>query len=833
MSQADGKQTAELVKDLFDHHDREGIRRSILYHLLSRQGRDLDRALTKDIYTSLAYTMRDYLIEQWIRTQRSYYTGRKKRVYYLSLEFLVGRSLDNSLINLGCRDIVREVLEEMGYSLDDIIDQEEDAALGNGGLGRLAACLMDSIATMNIPAYGYGINYEYGLFNQRIIDGYQVESPDNWLRFGTPWEFERPIPMYPINFYGTVDSTIDEKGRLHYRWADTQTVMAVPCDILLPGYRNDNVVNLRLWKAKASRELDLTYFDRGDYIGAVHTKVESETISKVLYPPDRSSAGQELRLKQQYFFVAATFLDILRRFTKYHDDFSLFSDQVAVHLNDTHPAIAIPELMRLLMDECELGWEQAWDICVRTFAFTNHTLMPEALEKWPVGLMGRLLPRHLQIIYEINRRFLDEVRAVYPGDDHRARDMSLIDEGPPKQVRMAHLAIVGSHSVNGVAALHTKLLKEKIFSYFHEFFPGRFNNKTNGITPRRWLRQCNPPLSELITGAIGDGWITDLDRLKELRNFAGDETFRRAFREAKRRNKIRLARMIARKCHVDVNPDSMFDVQVKRIHEYKRQLLNLLHVISFYRRAVARPETITCPRTVIFAGKAAPGYRKAKLIIKLINSVAEKINTDPRAAEFLRVVFIQNYGVSQAEKIIPAADLSEQISTAGTEASGTGNMKFALNGALTIGTLDGANIEIREEVGADNMFIFGLNVLQAERERQAPSRTPRQIYEGNPEIREIVDCLADGTFSGGDAQLFRPIVDDLLDHHRDPYLHLIDLEDYLRCQEEVTQTYLDSNEWARRAVLNVAGMGKFSSDRCMRQYAGDIWGVPGEEQDGE
>lgn len=825
MPDNDERTTRALVQDFFDHRNKEEIKKNILYHLLSIQGRDPQRAHAKDIYTALAYTMRDFLIDKWINTQRSYYTDGKKRVYYLSMEFLIGRSLDNSLINLGCRDLVEEILEDMGYPLDKIIDQEEDAALGNGGLGRLAACFMDSIATMDIPAYGYGINYEYGMFNQRIIDGYQVESPDNWLRFGTPWEFERPIPMHPIKFYGRVNSGTDENGNLHYKWVDAQTVMAVACDILVPGYRNDKVINMRLWQAKASRELDLTFFDRGDYIGAVHTKVESETISKVLYPQDRSPAGQELRLKQQYFFVAATFLDILRRFTKYYDDFSLFSEQVAIHLNDTHPAIAIPELMRIFLDECDLGWEESWDICLKTFAFTNHTLMPEAMEKWPVELIERLLPRHLQIIYEINRRFLEEVRAAYPGDERKVRVMSLIDDGPPKMVRMANLAIVGSHSVNGVAALHTHLLQTKIFSHFHEFFPGRFNNKTNGITPRRWLLQCNPHLSEIISEAIGEEWIKDLDRLQELREFAGSEDFQQAFQDAKKKNKILLTRLIERKCDITVNPDSLFDVQVKRIHEYKRQLLNILHVINLYRRIINRPETIAQPRTVVFAGKAAPGYVKAKLIIKLINSVAGTINSDPRAADLLKVVFIPNYGVSQAEKIIPAAELSEQISTAGTEASGTGNMKFALNGALTIGTLDGANIEIKEEVGEENVFIFGLNAREAEWERKSPSRTPAEIYEQNPDIREIIDTLKQGCFSNGDQELFKPIVDDLLDHYKDPYLHLIDLEDYLRCQNDVAQVYLNRKEWTRRAILNVAGMGKFSSDRAIKEYASDIWGI--------
>ena len=822
------EQVSKTLNNLFNPKDREGIKKSIIHHLVSNRGRDPERAGRADVYQALAYTMRDFLIKKWFDTQRSYYTKKKKRVYYLSLEFLIGRSLDNSLINLDCREIVEDVLGELGYRLDDIIDEEQDAALGNGGLGRLAACFMDSIASMNIPAYGYGINYEYGLFNQRIIDGYQVESPDNWLRFGTPWEYERRIPIYPIQFYGTVNASLDRNGHLRHDWVDTETVMAIPCDVLIPGYLNDNVINMRLWKAKASRELDLTYFDRGDYIGAVHTKVHSETISKVLYPPDKPSAGQELRLKQQYFFVAATLLDILRRFSKQNDDFSLFSDEVAIQLNDTHPAIAIPELMRLFLDECELSWETAWSICTKTFAYTNHTLMPEALETWPVDLVGRLLPRHLQIIYEINRRFLDQIRDAYPGDETKVGEMSIIAEGPTKRLRMANLAIIGSHSVNGVAALHTQLLKNRMFKHFHEYFPDKINNKTNGITPRRWLLQCNRALSSLITDEIGPDWITDLDHLKNLGSLADDDEFQARFRGAKKSNKIRLAQLIQRKCDLTVDPDSLFDVQVKRIHEYKRQLLNVLHIIHLYHSIIVRPDTVRKSRTVVFAGKAAPGYVKAKLIIKLITSMANTINNDPRLEDRLKVVFIPNYGVSQAEKIIPAADLSEQISTAGTEASGTGNMKFALNGALTIGTLDGANIEIREEVGEDNIFIFGLNAEEAEWERKTPRRTPQDIYNENPAVREIIDSLRDGCFSNGDRHLFKPIVDDLMDHHRDPYLHLIDLEDYLRCQEEVARIYQDRREWTRRAILNVAGMGKFSSDRSIREYARDIWGINGD-----
>lgn len=769
--------------------------------------------------------MRDFMVEKWINTQKGYYAKKQKRVYYLSMEFLIGRSLGNSLINLDFWDKVKKVIDDMGYDLEEILDQEEDAALGNGGLGRLAACFMDSIATMNIPAYGYGINYEYGLFNQKIINGYQVESPDNWLRFGTVWEFERRMPLYPVKFYGKVITKIDQNGNYRSEWVDTESILAIACDVLIPGYKNDNVINMRLWRAKASRELDLSFFDKGDYIGAVQNKVSSETISKLLYPPDEASAGQELRLKQQYFFVAATFQDIFRRFTKHNKNFNKFSDQVAVQLNDTHPSIAIPELMRLLLDIHGLGWEKSWDICVKTFAYTNHTLMPEALETWPVDLLGHVLPRHLEIIYEINQRFLDMVKVRFPDDDQKLRDMSIIDEGPPKKVRMANLAIVGSHSINGVAALHSDLLKTRLFKQFNDLWPELFNNKTNGITPRRWLLKCNPSLSSLINETIGTDWVTDLEQLQQLTKFAKNKTFQNKFKKAKKNNKLRLTKYIRKTCNIEINPDSMFDVQVKRIHEYKRQLLNILHIIHLYHRIVANPEIDISPRTFIFAGKAAPSYWKAKLIIKLINSVAGVINNDPRLEDRLKVVFIPNYGVSLAENIIPAADLSEQISTAGTEASGTGNMKFALNGALTIGTLDGANIEIKEEVGDENIFIFGLTAEEAEWEKKSPRRTARMIYEENSEIRKIIDAIASGCFSNGDTDIFKQIVDDLLEHNRDPYLHLIDLEDYIRCQNEVDKTYKDSEKWVEKAIMNVANMGKFSSDRTINEYARNIWGI--------
>ncbi|MGW8193780.1 MAG: glycogen/starch/alpha-glucan phosphorylase [Desulforhopalus sp.] len=801
------------------------IKENIIHHLMSFQGRDPEMAGARDVYKALAYTMRDLMVQKWISTQKTFYAEEKKRVYYLSLEFLIGRSLGNSMINLGILEDARQAVEELGFDMSEIRDQEEDAALGNGGLGRLAACFMDSIATLKIPAYGYGIRYEYGLFFQKLVDGYQVEGPDNWLYNGTPWEFERSMQVFKVQFFGNVTGYVDEKGKYRARWINTRDVMAKASDIMVPGYKNNHVINMRLWSAHASRELDLTDFSRGDYIGAVESKVSSETISKVLYPPDHNYAGQELRLKQQYFFVAATFQDIMRRFTKKHKGFDKFTSLVAVQLNDTHPSIAIPELMRLLLDIEGLGWEESWNITVNTFAYTNHTLMPEALERWTVDMMGRVLPRHLQIIYEINDRFLAEVAERYPGNERKLRDMSIIEEGPEKKVRMAHLAIIGSHSVNGVAELHSQLLKERIFPDFHEFFPGRFNSKTNGITPRRWLLDVNPHLAHLISTRIGAEWITDLDRLRSLEKYADDPQFRSEWQDIKLNNKMRLAQYIKKVSHLTVDPRSMFDIQVKRIHEYKRQLLNALHLIYLYQRII-RGEAKDCvPRTAVFAGKAAPSYWRAKLIIKLITSIGDVVNRDPRVKDLLKVVFLPNYNVSQAEIIMPAADLSEQVSTAGTEASGTGNMKFALNGALTIGTLDGANIEILEEVGKENIFIFGMTADEAEFERRNVSRTPQQICRSNEAVRDVIEAIADGSFSDGDRELFKPLADSLMDAH-DPFLLVLDLESYIECQNKVNREFRDPEEWTRKAILNVARMGKFSTDRTIKQYAREIWSIP-------
>ncbi len=821
----DNEETGKTVVVQPVQSNVKNIKECIINHLMSFQGRDPERSGAPDVYKALAYTMRDLMVQKWIATQKTFYAKEKKRVYYLSLEFLIGRSLGNSMINLGIFDEAKQAVEELGFEMADIRNQEEDAALGNGGLGRLAACFMDSIATLKIPAYGYGIRYEYGLFFQQLVDGYQVEGPDNWLQNGTPWEFERQMPVFKVKFFGHVNGYVDDKGRYRARWVNTKDVLAKASDIMVPGYKNDHVINMRLWSAHASRELDLADFSRGDYIKAVESQVSSETISKVLYPPDHNYAGQELRLKQQYFFVAATFQDIMRRFKKKDGSFSKFADLVAVQLNDTHPAIAIPELMRLLLDVEGLGWEESWDICVKTFAYTNHTLMPEALERWSVDMMSRVLPRHMQIIFEINKRFLDEVAQRYPGNERRLAELSIIQEGPVKMVRMAHLAVIGSHSVNGVAELHSNLLKERIFPGFHEFFPGRFNSKTNGITPRRWLLDVNPELAKLISNRIGPKWITNLDLLRGLEAFVDDPQFCAEWRRIKLGNKVRLAEYIRRYCRVTVDPQSMFDIQVKRIHEYKRQLLNALHLIHLYHRIIHGDAADMAPRTAIFAGKAAPSYSRAKQIIKLITSIADVVNKDPRVKNLLKVVFLPNYNVSQAEIIMPAADLSEQISTAGTEASGTGNMKFSLNGALTIGTLDGANIEIREEVGEENIFIFGMTAEEAEFERRNISRTPEMICRQNEGIGNIIESIGDGSFSNGDRELFAPVVDSLMSRH-DPYLLVLDLEAYIACQNQVNGAFLDAETWTRKAILNVARMGKFSTDRTIKQYSEEIWGIP-------
>ncbi|MCB2145590.1 MAG: glycogen/starch/alpha-glucan phosphorylase [Deltaproteobacteria bacterium] len=799
------------------------LKDEIQRHIRFTMGRDPAKPNRHACFMGLAYSIRDRLIDRWIRTQRSQYDTLAKRVYFLSLEFLPGRFLMNYLISLKMVDEVRQTVEEMGFDLDELEEQEWDAGLGNGGLGRLASCYMDSLACLDLPGYGYGIRYDYGIFHQTIENGWQREQCDNWSRKGTPWEILRGEYLRPVRFYGHTETTTDDAGRQCHRWVDGETVMAMACDILVPGYGDDFVTNMRLWRAQSSREFNLDEFNQGDYIGAVEAKVLSENISGVLYPSDEMEQGRELRLKQQYFFVAATLADILRRFKKLDRDFSELPDFVAIQLNDTHPAIAIPELMRLLMDEEGLVWDTAWPICEKTFAYTNHTVLPEALETWPVDLIRRILPRHMEIIFEINRRFLAMVANENKEDNGLAQRVSLIVEGGQQRVRMAHLAIVGSHTVNGVAELHSKIIKEELFRDFDALFPGRLANVTNGITPRRWLAQANPPLAKLINDTIGPEWITDLYRLRELEPLAEDAAFRQRWIQTKRDNKKRLARYILRKIGVGVDPETLFSVQVKRIHEYKRQLLNVLHVITLYHRIRANPAAPMVPRTVIFAGKAAPAYHQAKRIIKLINAVAAKTNSDPLVQGKLRVVFLPNYCVSQAEKIIPAADLSEQISTAGMEASGTGNMKMSLNGALTIGTLDGANVEIMEEVGQENIFIFGLTADQVTSLRSG-GYDPRTYYDSDSELRLALDSISRGDFSPEDPYLFSPIMESLL-HRGDFYMLLADYRAYVTAQEAVGKLFLDKDEWARKSILNTARMGKFSSDRSVMEYADNIWGL--------
>jgi starch phosphorylase len=786
-------------------------------------GKDPITATTRDWYNAAAYSVRERLTERWMETMRSYYRSDAKRVYYLSMEFLTGRVLSNSLLNMGFYEACREALADLELTFEEVREIEPDAALGNGGLGRLAACFLDSMATLSLPGYGYGIRYEYGMFAQQVEHGYQVEQPDNWLRYGNPWEFSRPEVQFPVKFGGRVVEFIDEQGVSRFHWVDTDEVAAMAFDTPVPGYDTQTVNNMRLWSAKASRDFNLKLFNEGSYFKAVQEKNESENLSKVLYPDDTTPSGKELRLKQQYFFVCASLQDILRRFTGYHRNFDLLPEKVAIQLNDTHPAIAIPELMRVLVDMHRVEWDRAWEITRRVFSYTNHTLMPEALETWPVSLFEKVLPRHLQIIYEINHRMLEAVRHRYPGDLDRLRRMSIVDEHDGKRLRMAHLAVVGSHRVNGVSGIHTEIMRQTIFADFDAFFPGLILNITNGVTPRRWLHQANPRLASLITEHLGGGWVKDLSQLARLRPLAEDAGFRRRFREAKLANKADLAHRIRSLVGVDVDPHAMFDVHVKRMHEYKRQLLNVLHVITRYNRIRDGRVTTPVPRVAIFAGKAAPGYARAKLIIKLIHAVADVINHDPAVKGLLKVVFIPDYSVSNAERIMPACDLSEQISTAGTEASGTGNMKLALNGALTIGTLDGANVEMREEVGAENFFIFGMTADEVVARRTA-GYEPMQVYRENVELRQAIDMIASGYFSADAPDLFHVLVDSLL-VHGDHYMLLADYASYVACQDEVDAVYLDSEEWARRAILNVAGMGKFSSDRTIGEYARRVWNV--------
>lgn len=803
-------------------NDPAELQRSIRARLIHTVGRDPEFATPRDWLHAVAYAARDRLIERRLFTRRHFNECNSKRVYYLSLEFLIGRMLINGLLNMGFLDEAQEALDELGVNLDLIAELEPDAALGNGGLGRLAACIMDSLASQCMPGYAYGIRYEFGMFRQEINNGQQIEHPDNWLRFGNPWEFQRPEHNYAVHFYGHLSSHTNEQGQVKHFWENSEEVIAQACDYPIPGYGSLNANNLRLWTARASRDFDLEYFNEGDYIRAVETKSETETISKVLYPNDATAIGRELRLKQEYFFVSASLQDIVARYLRRGYRIENLPDKTAIQLNDTHPAIAIPELMRLLMDEHGLDWDTAWGITEKTFSYTNHTLMPEALEVWPVSLMEKVLPRHMQIIYDINFKFLECVRHNYPGENELLQRVSLIDESHDRKVRMAYLSVVGSHKVNGVAALHTELLKDHLFSDFYRLLPEKFVNVTNGITPRLWLNQANRPLAKLINSRIGNNWVKHLDDLRRLEQDIDDQAFMQEYHQVKQANKKRLAKLIQRETGVQINIDAMFDIQIKRIHEYKRQLLNLLHCITLYNQIREGRAEDRAPRVVMFAGKAAPSYTTAKLIIRLINDVADTVNNDPRIGDKLKVVFFPNYDVSNATILIPAADLSEQISTAGTEASGTGNMKLALNGAMTIGTLDGANIEIREEVGAENFFIFGMNTDEVTELRQRGYR-PRDYYESNMELKQVLDMIANGFFNFGDPDRYKGLVENLL--NVDHYLLLADYESYINVQKEVDELYKDQEQWTRKTLLNTARMGKFSIDRTVSEYAEKIWDV--------
>ncbi|HZE95611.1 MAG TPA: glycogen/starch/alpha-glucan phosphorylase [Planctomycetota bacterium] len=811
-----------LKSDYHKGMDTQALAQSISNHLKYTLAKHPEGATLHDQYWSAACAIRDRLVDRWISTQKAYHEQDAKRAYYLSMEYLPGRTLRNSIINLDLAESFTAAMKQLGFSATELFDVEPDAGLGNGGLGRLASCLMDSLATLQMPAMGYGLRYEFGMFRQSIHNGAQVEDPDYWLRLGTPWEINRPEATYPIKMFGNVTWGAFPDGRPRREWVNTQELWAVPADLPVPGYGNNTVNILRLWQATGTDLFDLEDFNSGDYIRSIDRAMYSENITRVLYPNDKVAVGQELRLRQEYFLASASLQDILRRYRRAHKTFDGLSDKVAIQINDTHPAVAVAELIRLLVDVEGLEWDKAWGITQGVFGYTNHTLMPEALEKWSVELFGRVLPRHLEIVYEINFRFLQQVMQKYPGDVDRMRRMSIIEEGRDKWVRMAHLAVVGSHSVNGVSALHGQLIKERLFPDFDQMYPGRFNSKTNGVTPRRWLLSCNPGLSGLIAERIGVDWPADLAQLRRLTPHAEDAGFRAAWRAAKHRNKERLAALILQMNGVRVSPDAMMDVQVKRMHEYKRQLMNILRVVDLYRRMKEPGGDAIPPRTIVFGGKAAPGYEMAKLIIRLINGVAEVINADPALEGRLRVVFLENYGVSLAEVVIPAADLSEQISTAGMEASGTGNMKFGLNGALTIGTLDGANVEMKEEVGDDNIFIFGLKAEDVALIREHGYDPMREI-QSSPALAAVLKLVEEGAFSRGDRGVYRPILNSLTSG--DWFLVLKDFGSYVACQEKVSQLWRDPEAWSRKSILNTAGMGKFSSDRCALEYAKEIWNV--------
>jgi starch phosphorylase len=810
------------VENIRTGHSVEVLQRAFLDNLFYTQGRYLEVASPNDLYQALAHTLRDRLLHRWVSTVRTYANSNCRTVCYLSAEYLPGPHLANNLLNLGITENVRQALAQLGLDLETILEHEEDPGLGNGGLGRLAACFMDSLATLEIPAMGYGIRYEYGIFDQQIRDGWQVETTDTWLHYGNPWEVRRPNIVYDVGIGGHSEQYLDAQGQMRMRWIPNEVFRGIAHDTPILGHGVNTVNLLRLWAAESAESFDFQAFNQGDYVGAVIRQVRSETISKVLYPNDEADMGKRLRLLQQYFFVSCSLQDMLRIFHTTGQPLEKFHEKYAAQLNDTHPTIAIAELMRLLVDVHALAWDAAWDITRQTFAYTNHTLLPEALEKWPLPLFQSLLPRHLEIIYEINARFMDDMRLRFPFDLQRIARLSLIDETGQRYVRMANLACVGSHAINGVAALHTQLLGDTVLRDFYAVWPEKFQNKTNGVTPRRFIMLSNPGLGELLNETLGAGWGKDLQRLRELERHADDAAFQSRWRAVKLERKNNLARIVAARLNITLDPASLFDIQVKRIHEYKRQHLNLLHIISLYNRIKRDPGIDIQPRSFIFGGKAAPGYYMAKLIIKLINSVAEVVNRDHDVAGRLKVAFIPDFNVKVAHHVYPAADLSEQISTAGKEASGTGNMKFSMNGALTIGTLDGANVEIREEVGAENFFLFGLTAPEVERAK-ADSYRPWEIYHRNEELRAVIDLIGGGLFSHGDGSLFRPLIDHLLS--RDDYLLLADYASYIACQDAVGQTYADPRVWTRMSILNVARMGKFSSDRTIAEYCRDIWRV--------
>lgn len=819
--------TSSLQEQFQSEDDRTGIgiatlRKAIANNLFYVQGKFPALAVENDYYMALAHTVRDRLLQRWLITVQTYLEQKTRLVCYLSAEYLLGPHLGNNLINLGIYSRVKQAVEELGLDLDTLIKQEEEPGLGNGGLGRLAACYMDSLATLEIPAIGYGIRYEFGIFDQEIHDGWQVEITDKWLRYGNPWELVRPEINYQVKLGGHTEHSCDEDGNLVVSWIPNLVVKGVAYDTPILGYQVTTANTLRLWKSEAPESFDFQAFNTGDYFGAVEQKVKCENIGKILYPNDEPSQGKQLRLEQQYFFVSCSLQDMIAIHLRRGENLETFNEKFAVQLNDTHPAIGVAELMRLLIDEHGIQWEKAWTITQKTFAYTNHTLLPEALEKWELDLFAQILPRHLEIIYEINQRFINELKLKYPDDTEKISRLSLIGEGEQKVVRMANLACIGSHAVNGVAALHTQLLKETVLSDWYELSPEKFSNKTNGVTPRRWMVLSNPRLTNLINTKIGDSWIKNLEELRNLEKFADDENFHQIWRQTKIDIKKDLAEKIKQQQGIIINPKSLFDVQVKRIHEYKRQHLNVFHIITLYNRIKQNPKLDIVPRTFIFAGKAAPSYFVAKLMIKLINSVADVVNNDPDVGDRLKVVFIPDYNVTNSQDIYPAADLSEQISTAGKEASGTGNMKFSLNGALTIGTLDGANVEIRECVGEENFFLFGLTTKEID-ELKNNGYNPWDYYNGNDQIKGIFDQILSGYFSKGDHGLFKPLIDSLL--YEDQYLLLADYQSYVDCQDQVSNAYRDQDNWTKMSILNVARMGKFSSDRSIREYCNDIWKI--------